>query len=316
MSSIFNISIGFILLLLGSNLTITGTKNIALKLNMPKLIVATIIIGFGTSMPELMVSITSSFEHIPDIALGNVVGSNITNVFLILGLASLILPLDFNENILNIIFLIVSTVTLFLLMLFNLINVYFSIMLLLTFLCFIYFTLKNNKADDKSKNLFSKENKKDKKIEFDIFFIGSIIISILGIFLLIYGANKFVNGAVEIAKFLNISDYVIGLTVVALGTSLPELFSAIVSSFKKENDLIIGNIIGSNIFNVYAIMGFSGLINPITVDYKYIFTTGIFFLLSAGIIAYYFLKTGKTNKNFSISCLILYVVYIITTIYI
>ncbi len=256
MISALYILIGFVLLYFGAEWLVKGASSLALKAGISPLIVGLTVVAFGTSAPELVVSTLSSLRGAGDIAIGNVIGSNIFNIAVILGIASIIAPMKIHKQVLKIDVPVMIVATgLFLLFLSD-----FKISrgegAILTAGIVLYLT---------SSGYIAKKEKQDVELpECGSFkFHLDIILAIAGITLLILGSHFLVTGAVSLARMWGISEAVIGLTIVATGTSLPELATSIVAGIKKEADIAVGNIIGSNIFNILAILGISSLISPI-----------------------------------------------------
>ena len=220
------------------------------------------VVAFGTSTPELVVSLKAALLGNSSISLGNVVGSNIANIALILGVAAIIKPLDVHANVImrEIPIMIVITV----LFLFLLIDGELGFIDGLIFVIgLVIYLIVNVLLARKEKNPeVDSEFKKGLKSKLGV--PVSIVLMLAGLGLLILGANLFVQSAVAIAKMFNVSDAIIGLTIVAIGTSLPELITSIVASYKKEADIAIGNVVGSNIFNILGILGITALIIPIS----------------------------------------------------
>lgn len=242
----------------GAEGLVRGSASLALRKGISHLVIGLTIVAFGTSSPEFVVSITSAIQGNSAIAFGNIIGSNIFNIALILGVASIISPIKVNIKLIknDIIIMIAITFLLIILILDKTLSQTDGLILFSSLIVYIYFTLYTAKKDKKNSNNGLIEEIKGKTSK-DLLFIIS------GLALLIIGSNFFVNGAIKVAKFLNVSDVVIGLSVVAIGTSLPELATSIVASIKKEGDISIGNIVGSNIFNILGILGIAAIINPI-----------------------------------------------------
>ncbi len=259
------IAIGFAMLMIGANWLVNGASTIARKYHIPEIIIGLTIVSIGTSMPELMVSVTSAIGGHSDISIGNVIGSNLCNLLLILGLTSIVAPLVFNKNTkkYDIPIMIGSSVLTFILA--NIsgnISRVDGIILMFFFICFILYTIKVAKsAISSSKNETNDVSKKD--------VLFSIIKIILGIAFLKIGGDLSVDNAVIVAQNLGVSERIIGVTIIAIGTSLPELITSIVAAFKKEIDIAIGNIVGSNIFNILMILGVSAIITPISYSLSY-----------------------------------------------
>ena len=270
------IIVGFVLLIEGADFLIKGASNIAKKFHIPEIVIGLTIVSIGTSMPELFVSITSALDGYSDMAIGNVVGSNIANLFLILGSTAMVRAISFKKETIKYEIPICFLATVILLFLANtgkIITKIEAIIMLSLFIAFIAYTIVlANKKKVKEKN-----SKSDTFIWIDILFI---VVGILG---LKFGGDFTVNNAIKIAKILNLSEKVISITILAVGTSLPELVTSIVAAKKGENDLAIGNIIGSNIFNILLIIGTSSFIKPIIYNTSYnrdmiILLLGVFLL--------------------------------------
>jgi cation:H+ antiporter len=255
--------LGFVFLIKGADWLVDGAGSIAKKYHISNLVIGLTIVAFGTSAPELVVNLISSFQGKTDLAIGNIVGSNIANIFLILGVASIIYPLKVKSNTVwkEIPFSLLGALILFIMAndaLFD--GVGFSALTrtdglaLIGFFCiFLYYTFGIAKNTEKSSS--------DEVVERPLKF--SILMVLGGLTGLVIGGQWIVEGAVKLAELFGMSQGVIGLTVVAIGTSLPELAATITASFKKQTDMAIGGIVGSNIFNVFWILGISSIIRPI-----------------------------------------------------
>lgn len=253
---------GLVMLFIGAEGLIRGSSNLAIKIGITPLVVGLTVVAFGTSTPELVVSLKAALLGNSSISLGNVVGSNIANIALILGVAAIIKPLDVHANVImrEIPIMILITV----LFLFLLIDGELGFIDGLIFVIgLVIYLIVNVLLARKEKNPeVDSEFKKGLKSKLGV--PVSIVLMLAGLGLLILGANLFVQSAVAIAKMFNVSDAIIGLTIVAIGTSLPELITSIVASYKKEADIAIGNVVGSNIFNILGILGITALIIPIS----------------------------------------------------
>ncbi len=256
------IILGFILLIKGADFLVKGASNIATKFRIPEIVIGLTIVSIGTSMPELFISITSAFKGYSDISIGNVVGSNIANLLLILGLTAIIKPINFKKETVRYEIPVCVLSTILLLALGNISKTIAraeSIILLIAFLSFFIYTLVLGRK--------SKEKQKKSKVKTNLFI--DLLLVVVGVLGLKFGGELTVNNAVEIAKIFNISEKIIGITILAVGTSLPELVTSIVSTKKGSTDLAIGNIIGSNIFNILLILGTSAFIKPINYNVSY-----------------------------------------------
>lgn len=252
---------GLNLLYIGAEMLVKGSSGVALRAGIPSLVVGLTIVAFGTSAPELVVSITSGLNGTGNIAVGNVVGSNIFNVAVILGLSALLYPMKVNLKVLKIDIPIVISIS-FLMLVFLLdktILRYEAILLVILFFLYITFTVVQGRREQR------KITGKDETITIDKKrpIIIDIVFIVAGLASLVFGSRLFVNGATDLAKIFGISDAVIGLTIVAGGTSLPELATSVIAALKKEEDIAIGNIVGSNIFNILGILGITGTLTPL-----------------------------------------------------
>ena len=271
--SILLIIIGFVLLIVGADLLVDGASGIAKKFHIPEIIIGLTIVSIGTSMPELFVSITSALEGHSDMAIGNVIGSNLSNLLLILGLSAMIKPVVFQKEtrLYEIPMCLASTL---ILMIFCNTNAKISrgesAVLLILFCMFILYTIFMAQKESQ-KNIVEIDVKEEKKNStFKI-----IIFIILGIIGLKIGGDLAVDNAVVVANYFNLSEKLISLTILAIGTSLPELVTSVTAAVKGNSDIAIGNIIGSNIFNILLIIGVSSMIHPITYNMSYNFDISI-----------------------------------------
>ncbi len=283
------IAIGFAMLMFGAQWLVDGASTIARKYHIPEIIIGLTIVSIGTSMPEFMVSCTSAFGGHSDISIGNVIGSNLCNLLLILGLTSIVCPLVFQKTTkkYDIPIMIFATVIAFILAnLGGTISRNDGIILFIVFVCFIIYTIGiAKKSMSQTSNIESNITKKD--------MVLSIFKIIGGILLLKFGGDISVNNAVEVAKTLGVSERIISVTIVAIGTSLPELITSVVAAFKKEIDIAIGNIVGSNIFNLLLILGATSLISPIAYSISY--NTDFILLIISSILLMVFACLGKKD---------------------
>ncbi|MBQ4890083.1 calcium/sodium antiporter [Shewanella sp. MMG014] len=246
---------GFLILTLGAEALVRGASQIALKLGLTPLIIGLTIVAFGTSAPELAVSVKSAIAGNSGIALGNVIGSNIANIGLILGITALIRPIKIESQMVrrDIPIMIAASLLFWGLLLDGGLSFFDGVILttlLISYLLFSYFTADKQQNDD-SESATNQSN------------LLSVLMIIVGISMLVGGGILFVDGAVAMAKSVGISEVVIGLTIVAIGTSMPELVTSIVAALKGESDIAIGNVVGSNLFNILGILGVTALIHPI-----------------------------------------------------
>jgi len=316
--NIILIIIGFALLIKGADLLVVGASKIAKKFNIPEIIIGLTVVAIGTSLPELVVSTTSALTGHSDIALGNVVGSNIANLFLILGVCSIIRPLKFKKETIRIEnpFVIIITSLLFFLCLNNdgtqITRLEGGILLLLCVI-FILYNIIMAKRGEKPED--GDEVQQDPEEPSSIDMYKSILFIVLGIIGLKYGGDFVVDNAVVIAQAIGISEKLISLTIVAISTSLPELITSVTATIKGETDLAIGNIVGSQTFNILLILGVSSLLTPI--GYAPSYNKDLVLLLAGSTVFALFPFIGEKNKmtrENGILFTIVYIVYMINII--
>lgn len=261
--------IGLALILFGANFLVDGSSSIARKFGISEFVVGLTIVGIGTSTPEMVVSFISAFEGNSDIAVGNIVGSNLANVFLILGLVAIVTPIPLTKSNIrqDIPFALLASILLFVL---GFDSIFFKSsenvlsrldggIFLLLFAAFMYFSFKSSNNQDTTEACEESESEnKQMKIWLAIVYI------IAGLAGLIFGGRLFVNAGSAIASGFGVSDAFIGITIMAIGTSLPELGASMVAAIKKKSQMALGNIIGSNISNIFLILGGSALISPLS----------------------------------------------------
>lgn len=270
LEAIILIIIGFIFLIKGADFLVDGSSNIAKKFHIPEIIIGLTIVSIGTSMPELFVSTTSALEGYTDMAMGNIIGSNVCNLLLILGLSSMIKPVQFQKETRLIEIPMCLILTLLFVGLCNTGNGISRIeagILIFLFILFIGYTIYMGKKGQEFDEI--KETKKERKKLEEIPVFKNVIYVILGIVLLKFGGDFTVDNAIIVAKNFGLSEKFISLTILAVGTSLPELVTSVTAAIKGNSDIAIGNIIGSNIFNMLLIIGVSALITPIIYNTSY-----------------------------------------------
>ena len=296
--------VGFTLLAKGADFFVDGASGIATKLKIPQIVIGLTIVAMGTSAPEAAVSISAALKGNAEITIGNIVGSNILNVLIILGLSSVIAPLVVKKSTayIDMPVVIVSSIVLLLLGLDGSINVFDGIILLVMFISYLAYLFIMTKKENKA-NIEEKE-------EVKVNILKSIIFAIIGLGAIILGSNISVESATAIAKELGVSDRFIGLTIVALGTSLPELFTSVSASLKKNSDIAIGNIVGSNIFNILFIVGTSSVITPVVFASNFIIDT-LIAIASAIVLFLFCLKNKKLGRIGGITLLIGYALYFV-----
>ena len=252
---LFILIFGFLLLVKGADFFVDGSSKIAKKFGIPELIIGLTIVAMGTSAPETAVSIAAALKGTADISIGNVVGSNILNILIILGLSATIRTIKVGKTTIKyeIPFMIAISALLLLLGLDGTIDFKDGIILWLLFIAYLTYLIIMAKKD---------KQKKEKKSK--VILWQAILTTLVGLALIIVGSDISVDAASKIARYAGLSERFIGLTIVALGTSLPELVTSVTAAFKGNNDIAIGNIVGSNIFNILFVIGTSSLILPIT----------------------------------------------------
>ena len=303
MSDLIIIPISLVLLYIGGEGTLRGVLAIAKKFKLSNILVSAVIIGFGTSLAELTVSIEAVITGSPDIAIGNIVGSNTANILLVAALAALINPITLTKIKINrdIFVLILASAVLLFFKFINWLNLYSGLIFIGILLCYVFYSY----FDDQKKEEII-ENSSDQTISI----LKASTYSILGILILIFGGWLLVNSAIRVAQSYAISEAVIGLTIVAIGTAIPELTTTIISSIKKNNELVIGNILGSNIFNILGILGITLLIENIPVTDE-MMKKGIWEMIAATIFFIIILKFAKSlSRILALFMLTLYSVYV------
>ena len=295
------------MLIKGADILVDGASCAALNFKVPKMLIGLTIVAFGTSAPELAVSISARLAHSDDIVIGNVIGSSIFNTLLILGVASIIKPIMVKENTIKKelpMQLILSLLLVVLIMdvtldgtILNLITRSDALAITLFFLIFVYYLISISKTHA----LFSE------KAPYGIF--KSLAFVVVGLAALVFGSNMVVNNATGIAHILGISDRVIALTIVAFGTSLPELITSITASLKGEQDLLVGNIIGSNIFNICVVLGIPVAIFGTIEASGFNIIDIIAFIVSAIILYMFAKKNQKVGLKEGIVMVFLFILY-------
>lgn len=313
MSIVFLI-IGLVLLVKGADYFVEGSSSIAKRFNIPSMVIGLTLVAFGTSAPELAVSVSGSLNQANGIVFGNVVGSNIVNILFILGISAFITPISMKSKTIfkEMPFAILTTIALMLMVMDGLINGDpISVIshsegwiLLLLFAIYLYSMVEIS--------IMGKEESAEEILVLPM--PKSVIFTIGGLLTIIFGANLVVNGASEIAALFGLSETLIGLTIVAIGTSLPELITSVVAAKKGENDIAVGNIVGSNIFNVLFVMGVSAVIYPVDIAIENY--ADLWILLAAMLVVVPMMYTSKKISRWEGVLMMLgyvgYTVYIIT----
>ena len=307
--------LGFFVLIKGSNLFVDGASNVAKKLKIPTIIIGLTLVSFGTSMPELSASINSAIIGNSDMNFGNVVGSNIFNLLVVIGCSALFVPLVVSKQIIKydlpILLGIYSLLALFAMVITpNVISRWEAIVIFVLSIVYTVFLILRNKKEIKEERE-KDETEEEKKLQNNNKWLKNIVFVVIGLACIVFGGRIVVNNATQIAQYLKVNDLVIALTVVAIGTSLPELVTSIVAAKKGENDIAIANVVGSNIYNVLLILGLSTIISPMNVATNPNFID-VAFMVFTTILFIFFVFKNKTVKRWQgITMILLYVAYVI-----
>ncbi len=311
MLSLILLLIGFVPLVYGGNFLVDGASSLAKKYNVPNMVIGLTIVAFGTSMPEFIVNMMSSVKGANEIAMGNIIGSNILNIAIILGITSIIRVLYVKDNTSTkeIPLTIISGLAVFFLANDKLIDKVSvsqisradGFVMLMFFIIFLSYTFS-----------LAKEGRAEEDEDFKVFSTKkSTIYIILGLALLMLGGKLIVDNAVNLARGIGISERIIGLTIVSLGTSLPELTTSIIAALKGNSDIAIGNITGSNIFNVFWVLGMSAIISPIPLGNSQpdiLLNILVSFLLFFFV---FFSREKKLDRKKGVFFVLLYIAYIV-----
>ena len=301
MLNIILLLVGFIALIKGADIFVDASSSIAKKFKIPSIIIGMTIVAMGTSLPELSVSVTSSLAGLNDMSIANVTGSNIFNLLIALGVCSTIGKLKIS-NYKDVITLLFSCIGLLLFTLNGTLGMFEGILLLDTFTIYILSMMKQAKDN--------KEESEDEKQRNIFITVG---LGILGAIAIVIGGNMVVNSASAIALKLGMSENLVGLTIVALGTSLPEFVTSVMATKKGELEIAIGNIIGSNIFNILLILGVASLISPMAVSVVAICDV-MFMVFTVALFIFLTVKEKELNKKSGILLIMMYIVYLTITI--
>lgn len=257
--------VGLVILIFGAEALVRGASGLAANLGISPLIIGLTVVAFGTSSPEMAVSVISGINNQADLSLGNVIGSNILNVLLILGLSALITPLVVSRQLirLDVPIMIGCSLLVLVMSLGGNISRIDGIILFCGILLYTFFSIRQGRKEkkiepDEFREQYGSRSKRTVAVD--------VVMAVAGLFMLLLGSHWLVNGAVFIAKRLGVSEIIIGLTIVAVGTSLPEAATSVVASLRGQRDIAVGNIVGSNIFNLLAVLGLAGIFSPGGID--------------------------------------------------
>jgi cation:H+ antiporter len=282
------LALGFLFLFIGGEFLVKASVWLALKFNISKLVIGVTVVSFATSAPELLVSLESAMSGHSQISFGNVIGSNIANIGLVLGLTCIVGPMKVDKESLSLNYpmMLVSSLALFLaLFFFNGINWIVGSVLFLALVLFLIVSISRPSTSDQE----------ELDVDDSLTLTKSIFLLVIGGGGLYFGADFFIKGAVSIAKSFNIDDRIISLSLVAIGTSIPELAASLIAAFKKQNGIALGNLIGSNIFNILAVLGITSFFVELNLEDKTIFYTDLIWMMAFALIIYPLQKIGKKN---------------------
>ncbi len=287
--------LGFVILIVGAKFLVDGASSIGIRAGLSQFIIGLTVVALGTSLPELVINVLASLGGNSGLAIGNVLGSNIMNTLLILGVTAIIYPIKVGSivckrdswiNMIAILLLVVLANDFFVGKQENVIDIIDGVLLLMFFVIMLYILFS------KSGNSDNRDDDSNIKM---IPLFKSIVLIIVGSLGLFFGGRWIVDGAVTISSNLGVSQSTIGLTLVAMATSLPELVTSIVAAMKKNTDIAIGNVLGSNIFNIFLVLGASAVINPINFDTSLNVEIGI--LIAASIFLMIVIRVGSTKRT-------------------
>ena len=278
--SILLVVAGLVLLVVGGDFLVRASVGLSFKLNISKLVIGMTVVSFATSAPELLVSLQAAFDGVSDIALGNVIGSNIANIGLVLGITAIISPLVIERDFYKYnwpMMMLVSFALYYFLKNDEVLTAVEGAILFIALVIFLIVLINNSIKSTKKANLEEVDDALAKVSNFKI--IAWLLIGAAGLY---YGSEWLVDSAKQLAKAVGISDYAISVTVIAIGTSVPELAASVIAALKKEKAISLGNLIGSNIFNIASVLGLTAIIKPISVNPNTpeILSTNIFWMIA------------------------------------
>lgn len=311
---IFKLFVGIVLVLYGANLLINTALVLGKKYKIPEVLIGIVIIGFGTSLSELIVSVDAVIKNATELSIGNIIGSNVANIFLVLGCSGIAKNLSIPKvNKFDYVFHFLVSLMFLLLFIYFKLNFLSGILFVTLFFIYLFLSFKSSKISE-TENIEINDDFISKKIlEYPKIF--GIPILLLSIFLTIFGADITVESSIQISRILGISEAVIGLTVIAIGTSLPEIAAGITAARRMKPDLIFGNIIGSNLYNILLILGFSSLLEKFKYNYLNLFDEVIFMFISVIVFTMMLIFIKNFKKSISVFFLLIYMIYIYSIYY-
>ena len=309
LSSIFTLLTGLILLVKGAEILISSAIAMGKKLRISEFFIGLIVVGFGTSLCELVVSIDAVLKGSPDISVGNVIGSNIANILLVTFAAGLTSELkSIKVSKFDLSFHLGAHLIFGLIFVFAFLSTKYGLLFIFLFLFYLFRSFKNSDSKDKDEIILEKDF--FSKISFKNPLLFGLPTSLFAIGITLFGADITVDSAISISMILNVSDSFIGLTIIALGTSLPEIATSVTAAKKGKSNIIIGNIIGSNIYNILLILGFTSLFNSFSYNKKILLDDVYFLSLAAIIFTLFIFKRLRIGRKVSFLCFLIYLMYL------
>ncbi|MFC2096524.1 calcium/sodium antiporter [Bacteroidota bacterium] len=299
--------LGFVLLMLSGDFLVRGSVSLAGHFKVSRLVIGVVVVSFGTSAPELVVSLDAALMGHPDIAIGNVIGSNIANIALVLGLTAVIIPIVVKKRAIHFDWLVMMLISLLFYVFCltgNKLQLIEGVIFILILLSYISWSIHKSRKENKT-------NLEETIIPKHTIFVSFILVAVSAVGL-IYGAQFLVKGASSIAKTMGVEERIISVSVIALGTSLPELATSIAAAIRKELDIFIGNIIGSNIFNILAILGLTSVVKTIKIN-PMVLKFDIFWMLGTSLLLFLFilpLRKGTVTRWKGLIFVLIYITYI------
>lgn len=308
--SIVYLLVGFVLLVIGGEFLVRSSVALSLKLNISRMVIGLTVVSFATSAPELLVSLQAALDGFSDISLGNVIGSNIANIGLVLGLTAMVSPLMVDRDFYRLnwpVMMVFSIVLYFFLLSDNMLTRIEGVALLLGLVVYLFILIKRSRRKDKVVI---------EEVDVSLKEVRGFKMSIwllIGIFALWGGSELLVKGAVDLATQFGISERVVSVTIIAIGTSVPELAASLIAAIKKEKAISLGNLIGSNIFNIASVLGLTAIIQPIVVQSSQILSEDMFWMLGIAFVLLPLLmipKISEMGRKEGFALLIAYSVFI------
>ncbi|NOZ42092.1 MAG: calcium/sodium antiporter [Alphaproteobacteria bacterium] len=310
---------GLFLLIIGGDKLVEGSVALAERLHVSKLIIGITVVSFGTSAPELVVGIQSALSGVPNLALGNIVGSNIANILLVLGIPAIFYPFacDNREIRHSLFYMVVATLLFVLLAYFGPLNIWQGSVMIILLGVFLFSSIRRARKDPLAlkQDIMIADRAQDDVAAIEaapgISLTRAVLITVFGLAGLIFGAHILVDGAIIIARMAHIPEAVIGLTIIAIGTSLPELTTSIMAARNNHGDVAMGNIIGSNLFNILAIMGVTSILTPVSIPAQFFWLDFPIMVATALILVPVALGKISINRLTGFAFLLFYILYLL-----